>query len=121
MEPIMSSRFNWRVVVQNDARHYQIAALASLLIYGLARLHLDIGLGRVALVLSTVLVTQFCCTRCWRLPYFDPRSAMISGLSLCLLLRTNSIAFAVITAVVTILSKFVIRWNGKHIFNPTNF
>jgi enediyne biosynthesis protein E5 len=121
MERIMSNRFNWRGVVQNDARHYQIAALASLLIYGLARLRLDIGLSRVALILSTVLVTQFCCTRCWRLPIFDARSAMISGLSLCLLLRTNSIALALLTAVVTILSKFVLRWNGKHIFNPTNF
>jgi Na+-transporting NADH:ubiquinone oxidoreductase subunit NqrB len=26
-----------------------------------------------------------------------------------------------LAAVVTILSKFTLRWNGKHIFNPTNF
>jgi Na+-transporting NADH:ubiquinone oxidoreductase subunit NqrB len=46
---------------------------------------------------------------------------MISGLSLCLLLRTNVAAFAVLGAMITIASKFVVRWRGKHLFNPTNF
>src|SRR5690348_5678989 len=104
MEPFLSQRFNWRVISQSDARYYQIAALASLLIYGLVRLRLDIGFGRAVLILLTVLVAQFCCSCYWRLRFFDPKSALISGLSLCLLLRTNSIALAVLTASVTILS-----------------
>src|SRR5262249_61612179 len=66
-------------------------------------------------------VTQFARPRIWRLPAFDPRSALISGLSLCLLLRTNSLLFAIVAAIVTIGSKFVIRFRGKHLFNPTNF
>jgi Na+-transporting NADH:ubiquinone oxidoreductase subunit NqrB len=48
------------------------------------------------------------------------RSALISGLSLCLLLRTNHAELAVVAAVVTIAGKFLIRVHGKHIFNPTN-
>ena len=48
-------------------------------------------------------------------------SALISALSLCLLLRTNSVALAALAAVVTIASKFAIRVRGKHLFNPTNF
>jgi Na+-transporting NADH:ubiquinone oxidoreductase subunit NqrB len=36
------------------------------------------------------------------------------------LLRTNSDALAMATAIITIASKFIIRWNGKHLFNPTN-
>jgi Na+-transporting NADH:ubiquinone oxidoreductase subunit NqrB len=39
---------------------------------------------------------------------------------LCLLLRTGSLALAAATAVVAIASKFVVRWKGKHLFNPTN-
>ncbi|PYO55606.1 MAG: Na+-transporting NADH:ubiquinone oxidoreductase, subunit NqrB, partial [Candidatus Rokuibacteriota bacterium] len=54
-------------------------------------------------------------------PGFDPRSALISGLSLCLLLRTNSLTLAVLTAALAIASKFVLRVGGKHVFNPTNF
>jgi Na+-transporting NADH:ubiquinone oxidoreductase subunit NqrB len=38
-----------------------------------------------------------------------------------LLLRTNSLWFVVAAVIVTIGSKFVLRWRGKHIFNPTNF
>lgn len=107
-----------------DPRLYQILVLASLLVYGVTRLDLEIRLGQAVLLLGTALLTQWACTRLWRLPAFDPRSALISGLSLCLLLRTNSVALAVITAAVTIASKFVLRIRGergKHVFNPTNF
>jgi enediyne biosynthesis protein E5 len=104
-----------------DPRFYQIAVLSGLLIYGLGWLHFDITPGRAALLLGTALLTQYACTRLWRLPRFDARSALISGLSLCLLLRTNVAAFAVLGAVITIASKFVVRWRGKHLFNPTNF
>ena len=57
----------------------------------------------------------------FRLPHFDPRSALISGLSLCLLLRSDSWIVLVAAGSVAVLSKFAFRWNGKHIFNPTNF
>jgi Na+-transporting NADH:ubiquinone oxidoreductase subunit NqrB len=67
------------------------------------------------------LFTQYLCSRLWKVPVFDPRSALISGLSLCLLLRTNSLVLAAVTAFATIASKFLLRWNGKHLFNPTNF
>ena len=104
-----------------DPRFYQIAVLSGLLIYGLGWLHFDITPDRAALLLSTALLTQYVCTKLWGLPKFDPKSALISGLSLCLLLRTNYAMLAIAAAVITISSKFVIRWQGKHIFNPTNF
>jgi Na+-transporting NADH:ubiquinone oxidoreductase subunit NqrB len=104
-----------------DPRLYQIAVLSSLLLYGVLRLDLEVTAPRAAVLLGTALLCQLACTRLWRLPAFDPRSALISGLSLCLLLRTNSLLFAALAAVITIASKFVIRWRGKHIFNPTNF
>ena len=56
-----------------------------------------------------------------KLPTFDPKSALISGLSLCLLLRTNLVALAALAGVVAIASKFVLRFHDKHLFNPTNF
>jgi Na+-transporting NADH:ubiquinone oxidoreductase subunit NqrB len=104
-----------------DPRLFQIAALGGLLAYGLLRLDLQVAPGRVALILAAVLATQYACTRLWRLPAFDPRSALISGLSLCLLLRTNSEGLAAVAAVLAIGSKFVVRLGGKHVFNPTTF
>ena len=104
-----------------DPRVYQICILAGLLAYGTTRLDFDITAGRIALLLTAALAVQYACTRFWRLPAFDPRSALISGLSLCLLLRTNAASVALLAAAITIASKFAIRLNGKHIFNPTNF
>ena len=71
-----------------DPRDYQIAVLSGLFVYGLIGLDFDVdasGRGDA----GSVLVTQYACTRLWKLPKFDPKSALISGLSLCLLMRTN--------------------------------
>lgn len=107
--------------VPRDPRYYQIAVLASLLVYGVSWLSFDTGGREISILLCSVLITQFLCNKFFAAAAFDARSALISGMSLCLLLRTNSVLLLIITAVVTITSKFVIKWNGKHIFNPTNF
>lgn len=104
-----------------DPRFYQILVLASLLIYGVVSLDLEVQLSLAAAMLATAFLTQYACVRIWSLPAFDPKSALISALSLCLLLRTGSLLLAVVAAFVTIAGKFVIRWRGKHLFNPTNF
>ena len=104
-----------------DPRIYQISVLGGLLCYGTRWLDFGLGGGRLAIVLGTCLLTQFVCTRLWRLPQYDPRSPLISGLSLCLLLRTSDPVVAVVAAIVTISSKFLIRVDGRHVFNPTNF
>src|SRR5258708_518958 len=87
----------------------------------MAGLALQVSIARGGLLVAPALATQCVGGRLARLPRFDPRSALISGLSLCLLLRTTSEALAAGTAVVTIASKFALRWRGKHVFNPTNF
>lgn len=109
------------VRARRDPRLYQIGALALLLGYGVLARGFDVGPGRIALLLGSALLAQWACTRWFGLPVFDPRSALISGLSLCLLLRTGSPLWAVVAAVITIASKFLLRWRGKHLFNPTNF
>jgi len=104
-----------------DPRWYQIVALTGLVIYGMTGLAFDLSIPQAVASVSVAIATQYACTRLWRLPAFDARSALISALSLCLLLRTNSLLLAAAAAVVTILSKFLLRWNDKHVVNPTNF
>jgi enediyne biosynthesis protein E5 len=105
-----------------DPRLYQIGTLASLLVYGMGWLDFDITPIRVVLLLTTVLATQWIGDRLAGGPPFrlSMRSALISGLSLCLLLRTNRNDLAVLAAILTIAAKFLIRVDGKHVFNPTN-
>ena len=104
-----------------DPRLYQIACLAGLLAYGVAALGFEIGPAQIGVTLAGALVAQAVCGGLAAVPRFDPRSALISGLSLCLLLRTDSPAIAAAASAVTIASKFVLRVRGKHVFNPTNF
>jgi len=106
-----------------DPRLYQIGTLASLLVYGMGWLDFDITVPRVVLLLTTVLATQWVCDRLvggQARFAMTARSALISGLSLCLLLRTSRADLAALAAIVTIASKFLIRVRGKHVFNPTN-
>jgi len=102
-----------------DPRLYQIAALSLLLLYGITHLGFDITPARVALLIGTALATQWLASRFVHLR-FDPKSALISALSLCLLLRSNSLWVLVAGAVIAVGSKFVIRVRGKHVFNPTD-
>src|SRR4051794_6676268 len=102
-----------------DPRLYQIGTLASLLVYGMGWLDFDITVPRAALLLATVLATQRICDRLVGGPPFhlSARSALISGLSLCLLLRTNRAELAVLAAVIAIAGKSLIRIGGRHVFN----
>ena len=104
-----------------DPRLYQIGMLGALLIYGLWVLDLEVEIAFAATIIATALATQYAFTVGVKLPTFDPKSALISALSLCLLLRTDSMLIAALAAVLAIASKFIIRFRGKHIFNPTNF
>jgi len=123
--PFRDAILRWR---PRDPRVYQIATLAALLVYGLIWLDFDITAARAAVLLATVLVTQAVCDRLTagrtasgRAPtVVNARSALISGLSLCLLMRTNRPELAVLAAVLAIAGKFLVRFRGKHLFNPTN-
>jgi Na+-transporting NADH:ubiquinone oxidoreductase subunit NqrB len=102
-----------------DPRLYQIGALTVLLLYGIFALNFDVTLFRAVLLVGIAIATQAVFSRIKNVA-FDPRSAAISGLSLSILLRSDSIALLIAAAVIAVGSKFVIRVNGKHIFNPTN-
>src|SRR5262245_10323461 len=83
-----------------DPRLYQIAVLGTLLAYGLAALHFEIGPAQAIVTIGTALLVQWYCTRRAKLPAFDPRSALISALSLCLLLRAPSLGAAAAAAAI---------------------
>jgi enediyne biosynthesis protein E5 len=115
MTPASASRF-W-----SDARHYQIAALATLLIYNIGWLDFGARPLNSALAIASSLATQAFFTWRFRLPTFDPRSPMITGLSLSLLLRADDPWLHVLAGIIAISSKFVLRIDGKHIWNPAGF
>ncbi len=107
------------IVLPKDARYYQISILTGLLVYGLWRLEFDVSAAQVALTFGVALLAQGVASDMVDIP-FEPKSALISSLSLCLLLRVESLWVAGAAAAIAMLSKFMIRYHGRHIFNPTN-
>ena len=104
-----------------DPRHYQITVLTALLGYAILGLEASIHLPHVVTIVGTALATQWVLVRRLGAGSFDPRSPLTSALSLSLLLRTNDIGLAALAAVITVAAKFLLRVDGKHVFNPTNF
>src|SRR5438552_675548 len=110
-----------RTLRSADPRYYQIAALSLLLVYGITRLRFAVTPAYFMALLLPALATQWLGTRASGRPRFDPMSALISALGLATLLRTTSLPVAALASSLAIASKFLIRWNAKHLFNPTNF
>jgi Na+-transporting NADH:ubiquinone oxidoreductase subunit NqrB len=104
----------------SDARVFQIAALSSLL--AISMFWIDFGARPLysALAIGSALATQVVCARLWRTP-LDLRSPLISGLSLSLLLRADTAWLPVAAGVIAIGSKFLLRVDGKHLWNPAGF
>lgn len=102
-----------------DPRHYQIITLSALLAFGVASQAFEISLLQIAGVFAAALAAQFLGSVMTAIA-FEPRSALITALSLSLLLRADGAAPMIIAAIIAVGSKFSLRLFGKHIFNPAN-
>lgn len=103
-----------------DPRCYQVVVLGTLLTWGIFVLDFGIRWQNAATILLTAQAVQWLAGRIVGVPRFDPLSALITSLSLTLLLRTDAAAIAALAAAVAIGSKFLVRVRGKHVFNPAN-
>ncbi|MDH3285323.1 MAG: RnfABCDGE type electron transport complex subunit D [Acidobacteriota bacterium] len=110
-----------RLFDPRDPRDFQIAVLTGLLGYGILALDFEVDALTSGTIISISLLTQAACSRWFALPRFDPKSPLISALSLCLLLRTDDPWVAALSGAIAVGSKFLIRWRGKHLFNPSAF
>lgn len=108
------------IALTQDPRILQVFLLSNFLLYGC----LFFGWWEQATVygaaLSFSLLTQLLWIKIRHLNYDSLKSALITGLGLCLLLRVNEWYIMALAAVLAISSKFVITHRGKHLFNPTN-
>ena len=102
-----------------DARWFQLAGQASILAIGLGFRAFDIAALQIAGIFAAALATQAIFSTLFAVR-FEWKSAAITSLSLSLLLRADSVWPLMLAAVIAIGSKFLIRWRGRHLFNPAN-
>jgi Na+-transporting NADH:ubiquinone oxidoreductase subunit NqrB len=105
---------------RHDARNWQILALAALLLYNLTTLDYGAHLAPSLVAIAFALGTQFAFTR-WFGQKLDLRSPLITGLSLSLLLRGDSLWVMACGAAAAIASKYLLRVSGAHCWNPAAF
>lgn len=115
-----------------DARYFQALFQCMFLCYGILFLHWKAEWWLYATYTISCVAAQFLAetifnyhritrfsTNWWPKVRMGMFSAMISSFSLSLLLKTNHWQVAVLASLITVLSKFIIRFNGKHVFNPS--
>ncbi len=113
MQPLVSGF----IALNRDARHWQILALSSLFVISLTQS--DFGANPLALLAAAAgaMLAQFAGAKATG-TRFEWKSALITSLSLSILLRAVHPGFWFAAAVIGIGAKFCLRYNGKHIFNP---
>jgi Na+-transporting NADH:ubiquinone oxidoreductase subunit NqrB len=108
-----------------DARDYQILFLALFLLLGIAARDWTLRPEVIGCAIATCLGTQLLLSSltALKLPSlaeFNWRSPLITALGLSLLLRVEHPGIMALAAAIAIASKFILRVDGKHIFNPAN-
>jgi len=105
----------------DDPRHFQIITLSSLL--GLLLFWSDFAPSLFVFVLTVVsaCLTQFAFVRFYKVKNLDFKSPLITSLSLTLLLKASALWIFPLAAFCAMASKFLVRFDAKHLFNPANF
>ncbi|HEY5969887.1 MAG TPA: DUF2330 domain-containing protein [Chitinophagaceae bacterium] len=111
-----------------DPRYFQVIFQAIFLSYGILFLHWNADWRHYTISIGGCLLFQYMAdsikTRRFLRPTEFDRwgfSVLISAMSLCLLLKTNDWYVSLLAAFLTVASKYVLRFNQKHIFNPSAF
>ena len=108
-----------RIPFPRDARWLQIGFLGSFVVCGVTFGEVHPEAAPLAVIAAAL--TQFICVRLRRLPSQGYLSPVITGLGVGFLMQSDLWWIPALTASVAIASKFVIRFKGKHVFNPSNF
>src|SRR5687768_17770499 len=79
------------------------------------------GWERTALAIVTAIGAELVMGRITYGVWPHPASAYISGISAGILVRSPFVWPYVLTSLISITSKYVLRFRGRHLWNPTNF
>jgi Na+-transporting NADH:ubiquinone oxidoreductase subunit NqrB len=103
-----------------DARVFQILFLGSLLSLGVLARDFTLRPEQMALTFASALATQAVFMQALGLKHRGVLSAIVTSFGLSILLRADSLWVHPLAAFVAIAAKFVIRVDGKHLYNPAN-
>jgi Na+-translocating ferredoxin:NAD+ oxidoreductase RnfD subunit len=111
-----------------DPRYFQVIFQVIFLSYGILILGWEADWQHISISIAGCILFQYAADSIKAKRPLKPHefdrwgfSVLISAMSLCLLLKTNSWQISLFAAFLTVISKYIFRWNQKHIFNPSAF
>jgi Na+-translocating ferredoxin:NAD+ oxidoreductase RnfD subunit len=75
----------------------------------------------IAVAIGTSVAIELALGRLVHQTWVNPSSAYISGISVAILVRSPDLWPYVVCAMLSIASKYVLRYRGRHLWNPSNF
>ncbi len=109
-----------RTWLPQDARVYQILFLASLLTFGVLARDFTLKPAQMVLAFAAGFATQAFWLHAKGLQQKGFLSALVTCFGLSILLRSDTLWVHPLASCVALSAKFVIRVNGKHLYNPAN-
>jgi Na+-transporting NADH:ubiquinone oxidoreductase subunit NqrB len=115
----------------SDPRLHLAATITSLQVIGQLGFHFQLSIAQILVSLLTCAVLELSIALRKQHVLMWPASALLTGNGVAFILRvpgtrhgdwwsTNGWWIYVATSAVALLSKYVIKWRGNHIFNPSN-
>src|SRR5207253_5875557 len=115
----------------SDPRPHLAATITSLQVIGQLGFHFDLSIAQIVLSVGTAAVLEVVFALFAQRVILWPASALITGNGVAFVLRVPGTAHGdwwslrgwwiyAGTAAISVLSKYVIKWRGSHVFNPSN-
>src|SRR4029077_18659545 len=107
--------------IRLDNRYVAPLFITSILLIG----HLSYGIlesyRKTALAIVAAIIAELILGRVFFGKWLNLASAYITGISVGILVRSPAYWPYVLCSVISIMSKYVLRVKGRHIWNPSNF
>ncbi|MDE2848046.1 MAG: RnfABCDGE type electron transport complex subunit D [Gemmatimonadota bacterium] len=105
---------------QIDPRYLSSGLITLILVFGQLYVGFLHDLSQLFTAIAAALAAELTLGRLLTGKWLNPASAYITGISCGILLRSLSLWPYAIASLLSILSKYVLRFRGRHLWNPSN-
>lgn len=103
-----------------ENRYLPPILITAILLVGQLSFGLLESFSRTALAIAAAIATELILSRLMTGKYANLASSYITGISVGILLRAPDYWPYALCSAIAITSKYVIRWKGRHLWNPSN-
>ena len=112
---------SWRKIVSLDNRFIPPVFITLILLVGNLSYGILESWKKTLLAIAASMIAELVLGRIFLGKWPHPASAYITGISVGILLRSPAYWPFALCGLTSITSKYVLRWKGHHIWNPSNF